>query len=159
MTSSSKRLYICTLAVLALVLEYNHLYAGTPEFDSQIDMGLLEYPPINEASGVAVSRKNSDVLWTHNDKGDSNRVFACNSQGKHLGVYSIGGATNRDWEDIAVGPGPVSGQQYLYVGEIGDNSAKYDLKHIYRVPEAFEIFDRKNELVKLNRMIQAGSDN
>ena len=42
---------------------------------------------------------------------------------------------NRDWEDIAVGPGPVDGKNYVYVGEIGDNDAKYRFKRVYRFEE------------------------
>src|SRR5207237_6184912 len=55
--------------------------------------------------------------------------------GTNLGTYTISGATNRDWEDIAVGPGPVNGTQYLYIGEIGDNNAAYASVAVYRVPE------------------------
>jgi len=32
-----------------------------------------------------------------------------NRQGTHLGIYNLSGATNYDWEDIAIGPGPVGG--------------------------------------------------
>ena len=53
----------------------------------------------------------------------------------HLGDSNINGVTNRDWEDIAVGPGPINGKQYIYIGEIGDNSAAYNLKYVYRVME------------------------
>ena len=106
-----------------------------PIFGDRIDLGLIEYDPINEASGIAASRKNPKVLWTHNDSGDLNRVFAFNTHGEHLGVYFIDGAGARDWEDMAVGPGPDSGKQYLYIGEIGDNNSQYELKYIYRVPE------------------------
>jgi hypothetical protein len=106
-----------------------------PIFGDRIDLGLIEYGPINEASGIAASRKNPGVLWTHNDSGDPNRVFAFNNHGQHLGVYYIDGAGARDWEDMAVGPGPDSGKQYLYIGEIGDNIAQFEIKYIYRVPE------------------------
>jgi hypothetical protein len=36
---------------------------------------------------------------------------------------------------MAVGPGPVNGEQYLYIGDIGDNSAKHYIKYIYRLAE------------------------
>ena len=32
------------------------------------------------------------------------------------------GADLRDWEDMALGPGPKQGQDYLYVGDIGDKA-------------------------------------
>ena len=62
-------------------------------------------------------------------------VYALTTHGKHLGSYKLQGVKNRDWEDIALGPGPQEGQHYLYIGEIGDNRARYDRKYIYRVSE------------------------
>ena len=41
---------------------------------------------------------------------------------------------NRDWEDIAVGPGP-KGKSYVYVAEIGDNAGVHKSVKIYRFPE------------------------
>lgn len=127
-----------TLYLFFIIIFYN--LAITSEIHAQVfggrmDLGLIQYNSINEASGIAASRKNTNVLWTHNDSGDSNRIFALNNQGNHLGVYKINSATNRDWEDIAVGPGPISGSQYIYIGDIGDNDAVYNLKYIYRVLE------------------------
>jgi hypothetical protein len=68
-----------------------------------VQIGTVESSLINESSGIAASRENSDVLWTHNDAGDSARVFAMNTEGAHLGIYylSVAGAT--DWEDMAIG--------------------------------------------------------
>ena len=109
--------------------------AFSQEFGFRIDKGAIESNEIVEASGIAASRKNPGVFWTHNDSGGKNRVFAFDSTGRHLGDYYLAGIQNRDWEDIAVGPGPVEGEQYIYIGEIGDNSVRYDSKYIYRVPE------------------------
>jgi hypothetical protein len=110
-------------------------FAQEPKFGNRIDCGLIEYNQIKEASGIATSRRNPGVLWTHNDSGDKNRLFALNTKGKHLGVYTIAGVAARDWEDIAIGPGPVEGQHYLYIGDIGDNGREYEYKYIYRILE------------------------
>lgn len=117
------------------VVLYCDLPAQTPKFGNRVDCGLVEYDRIREASGIAASRQNAGVLWTHNDSGGKNRLFALNTKGKHLGVYIIAGIDARDWEDIAIGPGPVEGQHYLYIGNIGDNDRKYEYKYIYRIPE------------------------
>jgi len=106
--------FILSLIIIALVLSTVSFSADDPNFGDRQDLGLIEYDPIDEASGIAASRKNEDVLWTHNDSGDTNRIFAFDTQGRHLGFYIIKGAGNRDWEDMAVGPGPVDGQQYIY---------------------------------------------
>ncbi len=117
------------------VFVQHKIYAQEPKFGARVDCGLIEYDAIKEASGIAVSRLNPGVLWTHNDSGDKSRLFALNVKGKHLGVYTIAGVKARDWEDIAIGPGPVDGQHYLYIGDIGDNGREYDYKYIYRIPE------------------------
>lgn len=120
---------------IGFLLVINFAPAFPQEFGSRIDMGRIESDAITEASGIAASRKNPGVLWTHNDSGGQNRIFAFDTHGKNLGIYVIAGIQNRDWEDIAVGPGPIDGEQYVYIGDIGDNSARYDNKYIYRIRE------------------------
>ncbi len=124
-----------SFSVLIYFLLVAPVSAKEPRFGERVDRGLLEHSDLDEASGIAASRKNPGVLWSHNDSGDSNRIFALNTAGKHLGIFAIAGATARDWEDIAVGPGPVEGESYIYIGDIGDNEGHFDLKHIYRIPE------------------------
>ena len=98
-------------------------------------VGRVETELIKEASGIVASRKNPGILWVHNDSGDSARVYALNTAGKLLRTCRIEGAFCRDWEDIAIGPGPDKQHDYLYIGDIGDNKAKYPSITIYRVPE------------------------
>ena len=90
---------------------------------------------MKEISGLAASRKHEGVLWVHNDSGDDPVVYAINIQGALLGTYQIEGATHRDWEDIAIGPGPKTGKDYLYIGDIGGNGGNYGYINIYRVEE------------------------
>ena len=115
------------------------LLFGNPQFGGQVDFGLIEHDPIDEASGIVASRKNADVFWTHNDSGNDNVIYAFNISGEHLGVYTIDGIINRDWEDLALGPGPDDEEDYIYLGDIGDNGLQNDLKYIYRFiePEVF----------------------
>ncbi len=104
-------------------------------FGERVDLGSIESKSIVEASGIAASRKNANVLWTHNDSGDRSYIYSLNSVGRHLGRYYVSGASSSDWEDMAIGPGPVDGEHYIYIGDIGDNSASRELKRIYRVLE------------------------
>ncbi|MHC4572990.1 MAG: hypothetical protein ACYS76_02470 [Planctomycetota bacterium] len=108
--------------------------AECPQFKPGLQVGTVAHGLLDEISGIAASRKNYDVFWVHNDDGPP-QVWALNSQGTHLGVYNLSGATNRDWEDIAVGPGPVDGVDYLYVGDIGDKNGNYEYITVYRVAE------------------------
>ena len=111
--------------------------AFSPGDDSsqRIDMGKIENDLLSEASGLAASAKNPGVLWIHNDSGDTNRIFAMSITGRHLGIYYLDDMKARDWEDIAVAPGPVKGKSYLYLADTGDNDAKHLMKRIYRFEE------------------------
>jgi hypothetical protein len=109
--------------------------AWSDEFEPGRRVGVLETPLVREASGIVASRQNAGVLWVHNDSGDTARLFAIDAKGKLLGIGMVTRARARDWEDIAVGPGPESGQHYLYIGDIGDNQARHRSVKVYRVPE------------------------
>ena len=109
--------------------------ATLPQFSSGAQVGTVESTAINEASGLAASRANSDVLWVHNDSGDSARVFAMTTAGELLAIYNLQGAAAWDWEDMCIGPGPTAGQDYLYLGDIGDNYAVRSSINVYRVAE------------------------
>nr|MBI1232684.1 hypothetical protein [Cytophagales bacterium] len=95
----------------------------------------LENKAIDEASGLVVSWKNPNLLYTHNDSGGDPVIYMLDSLGKDRGTIFLEGAKNRDWEDIAIGPGKNSTQSYVYVGEIGDNDAKYEHIAFLRFPE------------------------
>jgi len=115
---------------------------NSSQFGERVDLGLVGHPELVEASGLVASRENSHVYWSHNDRDHENRLFALNTLGTNLGEYCIAGVTNRDWEDMAVGPGPFEGVEYLYIGEIGDNDSVHDLKYVYRVPEPNVAFNQ-----------------
>lgn len=95
----------------------------------------LDTQLITEASGIVASRRNQSVLWIHNDSGNAASLYALNSEGKLIGIYNVRKANNRDWEDIAIGPGSDPNSDYLYIGDIGDNGGKYHSIIIYRVRE------------------------
>jgi hypothetical protein len=106
-----------------------------PTYKPPAQAGTVGAPEINETSGLAVSSKNSGVLWLHNDSGDAPRVFAIDTSAKLLGTYTLGGAKAVDWEDMTVGPGPAAGESYLYLGDIGDNPSLRPDIAVYRVKE------------------------
>ena len=90
---------------------------------------------VREASGLAASRRNTGVLWTHDDSDGGFEVFAISETGVLLGTYSLGSGIAIDFEDIAVGPGPAPGVHYVYVGDIGDNKSQRSSVYVYRFPE------------------------
>lgn len=106
-----------------------------PSFDAPVNLGAPEDSALTEISGLAASRAHPGVLWAHNDSGDTARVFAMETNGTHLGVYNLQGASAYDWEDMAIGPGPAPGQDCLYLADIGDNNLVRANVVVYRVPE------------------------
>jgi hypothetical protein len=109
--------------------------ADSGNYKPPVHLVNLENKSINESSGIAASRRNAGVLWTHNDSGGRPLIFAFNRRGKHRGVWRVTGAGAVDWEDMAIGPGPGRGLSYLYIGDIGDNLKKRDQIIVYRVAE------------------------
>jgi hypothetical protein len=105
-----------------------------PKFLAGRKVGTIEPAQISEASGIAASRKNPGVLWIHNDDGPT-WLYALNTEGKLFGIYNFVGARMRDWEDIAIGPGPEPNVSYLYIGAIGDNNGRKESITVYRVAE------------------------
>lgn len=100
-----------------------------------VEVGIVDKKLINEVSGVVASRKNNGVLWVHNDSGDSPNIYAIKPDGEFIGTFHVKKAKNRDWEDIAIGPGPEKNKDYIYIGNIGDNDAKHSSIFVYRVEE------------------------
>ena len=73
---------------------------------------------INEASGLAASRRHPGVLYSHNDSGDQARIFALDSEdGRTLAEYQITHSDNYDWEDLSVGVCPSNSGTCIYIGK------------------------------------------
>ena len=100
-----------------------------------VQLATLEERAVRESSGLAASRRNPGILWTHNDSGDGPFVYAFDRGGRSRGTFRVEGASAGDWEDVAAGPGPSAGQPYLYVGDIGDNEKRRESVVVYRFPE------------------------
>ena len=103
-------------------------------YENVQDRGLLENAQLDEASGLAASRKNPGYLWSHNDSGDKNRIFLFDTYGKGKYEFTIQGAENRDWEDMAVVK-ESDGSATIYVAHFGDNNSVYRSYAIYWIKE------------------------
>ncbi|MBW8684186.1 hypothetical protein [Chitinophaga rhizophila] len=97
-------------------------------------LGIVHSSDITEASGLAASKALPGHFWTHNDSGNKPEIYLLDNKGNLTSTIQLEDVKNRDWEDIAEGPGPVPQKQYLYVGDIGNN-IHLDLgTRIYRFP-------------------------
>ena len=106
--------------------------------------GRLENKHIDEASGLAVSQRRPDVLWTHNDSGAEARMYAIDLTGKLLGRIKLKKAKNVDWEDIASFTRDET--PYLLVADVGDNDNKRKFVSLYVIEEPDLDVDAKPEL-------------
>jgi hypothetical protein len=101
-------------------------------FAPGVRIGTATADGLDEASGIASSRRNAGILWTHND-GAGREVYALGPKGALLATYFLP-QNVIDKEDIAVGPGPQEGVSYLYIGDIGGNDGRRQVQ-IIRIPE------------------------
>lgn len=91
---------------------------------------------ISESSGVAVSRRQDGVLWTHNDSANDPVIYAVDLRGELLGAWVVRGADNEDWEDIAAGPCPEEpAAACLYIADTGNNLRRRSSVAVYVVRE------------------------
>ena len=107
--------------------------AQSIEFADGVEAGQITKNDLAEVSGLTASRSNPGVLWVHNDQ-SRDSVYAVSTNGQILATYRLGEDVN-DFEDIAMGPGPEPELQYLYCGDIGDNSATRSSIRVYRAAE------------------------
>lgn len=104
------------------------------DYEKPVVVGKIESREVNESSGLAASRCQENVFWTHNDSGHKSEIFALDATGKNLGKWMVSGAKSDDWEDIALFR-DARGECFLYIGDIGNNSRKRGELTIYRVKE------------------------
>jgi hypothetical protein len=119
---------------LALVLTLGgHLAPATA---GSVEVFRFQDPSIGESSGVATASYRNDLIFTHNDSGDSARFFAVDFTGHTVATYAVAGAQAVDWEDMARGPhhDGTPGQS-LYFADMGNNLRDRSVLTIYEVDE------------------------
>lgn len=108
--------------------------AECPATEAPVQVGTLQHPELLEASGLVEGVVNPGVLWSHNDSGDSARLFALDVDGTDRGTFLLDGAPEGDWEDLALGES-ADGSPLILIGDIGANGAVRPTSTIYAVPE------------------------
>jgi hypothetical protein len=121
-------------AFVAILLWAVAGFAAEPAFRGPTTLGDLKAPPKHEASGLAVSRRDATVLWTHDDSGGAPALYAVRTSGEAIGTLRIQGEKNEDWEDLA--SYEIGGKAWLLIADTGDNDAKRSsvLLHIVEEP-------------------------
>ena len=101
--------------------------------DISHETGRVKLKALLEVSGMAASGQNPGILWMHND-GGSRHVYAVKTTGKVVSQV-LPDVRAEDLEDIAIGPGPDPGVDYIYLGDIGDNDLKRREIRVIRLAE------------------------
>lgn len=109
--------------------------AEATQLETRVSSFTIDDRLIDEASALARSNKRNDVLWTLNDSGGAAALYALSTSGKHLATLRITGAgvVNFDWEDLS--SFHRLGNDYLLIGDIGDNFAFRPYVTLYLVKE------------------------
>lgn len=94
----------------------------------------LQVNNLKEISGLAPSKNFKNALWLIEDSGTQPKIDLIGTDGSFIKRYPIS-AHNRDWEAVAIGPGPDDTKNYIYIGDIGDNLENYDEYAILRFEE------------------------
>ncbi len=82
---------------------------------------------LKEVSGIAYFPKNN-LIYTLEDSGNANKIYAINADGKLDKTITITNATNVDWEDITKDK-----NDNIYIGDFGNNENERKDLCIYKV--------------------------
>lgn len=93
---------------------------------------------LKEVSGITYLPE-SNLLYTLEDRGNPNKIYALNAKGEIEKTITITNAENIDWEDITKDK-----ENNLYIGDFGNNDNKRQDLCIYKI--------NKNELNKENAL-------
>ena len=130
-----RALVLLALLSTSLLLTTRAAAQQCEAYNPPVREGTVTNTSLIEMSGLAFSREQDGVIWTHNDSGAEPLLFAINAAGETLGSWTVVGAQAVDWEDIALGPCADSSKQCLYIGELGNNLLSRTDLGVYRFPE------------------------
>lgn len=112
----------CLVYVALILMCLGTIRAGDKtslQYDRPRQLCTLKTNKISESSGLAVSRRDPNLLWTHNDSGDDARIYCIDRQGNHVGTCKLKKTKAVDWEDMC--SYVIDGRPKLLVADTGDN--------------------------------------
>ena len=136
--SEIHRSVVLVLACLLPLTSGSPAYAQVcTQWKEAIRIGDLQ-AQLNEASGVAASRKFPGRLYHINDSGDTGRFYTTDLDGKNTRAVTVAGFSPADTEALSLGPCPGTPARgsCLYLGDIGDNAANRKSIEVVVVDEA-----------------------
>ncbi len=101
--------------------------------ETTFELGQVADATLDEASGLAASRRHRGVVWAHNDGNERPGLFALGDDGADLGFHPLMLDGVVDVEDMAM----ISGSEgdEILLADIGDNGASRPSIRMYRFAE------------------------
>lgn len=130
------------IILLSFACKKNDQGNGKDLFNSTPEVKPL-HPIINEISGIADSKINPGFLWGEEDGGNKPQIYLINHDGTLTKSIYIKGATNRDWEDMALY------ENTIYLSDIGDNNQAHNDYTFYIFPEPSSSIDTISSFTKV----------
>ena len=109
--------------------------AGEATFQASCSVASPSTPlpdELRETSGLAQSRRDPELFWTHND-GNGAELFGIGADGSIIQRVEIPGTEFDDWEDVEAGA--CASGTCLFLADIGDNDGERENITVYRIPE------------------------
>jgi hypothetical protein len=129
-------------------VKWGNILRDTTIFNGGAQVAAITNADVSNASGMGASRSYPGMLWIENDHNPSgnNDVYLFDTIGTERANFSVTGATDRDWTDMSIGPGPDSGTTYFYLADIGNSNAVNEDSYIFRFPEPSTPLDPNQEI-------------
>ena len=105
----------------------------TCQIGEGVAVGQMDDKDMEEASGLAYSRRQSGLLWTINDHGGPHSAFALGEDGQKVAQATLRDIKNVDFEDIA--STLMDGVPMILVSDTGNNDFDRDPLSILRFRE------------------------
>ncbi|HVQ88805.1 MAG TPA: MFS transporter [Actinomycetes bacterium] len=106
------------------------------------EIATLQDPRIRESSGMSVSQLHRGVAWIVNDSSNGPYVYGVDESGATVARLTLANVSNRDWEALAPGVDD-GGDPALWIGDIGDNDARFESIKLYRISEPTQLRDQQ----------------
>jgi hypothetical protein len=123
---------VCSFMTACSRPQATNLFKSTDRYLCE-KIGEISSGKIKEASGIAESKRQKDLLWVLNDSGNDAVLYALNTDGRLLTSVKIQKTENVDWEDLA--SFIYDGRPYLLIADVGDNAVSRDRFMLYVVEE------------------------
>ena len=119
------------------------LFACNQESDSLTTLYALPNK-LKEVSGI-VYTPNTNLLWTLEDRGNTNAIYGINSHGQIEKTITIENTDNIDWEDITK-----DAEGNLYIGDFGNNDNERTDLSIYKIDKNALTAESTNPVYKVS---------